>query len=205
MVHPSGGVKDWSDVRNVAKRGFEDGIICLATIEVIERSNTPDVINPLHVADASRAARLLIDAALIRLHLYLVRAFARVSHGDDLHLRAAIEFLRRTDLTAELRFKENEEHIHRAIELFDQADHDVRLAKLKKLRDKQIAHLARYSDPEAPTYNDLFGFAGDVAAIWERMAWGTGIVTLSIASQLISYRESADQLWSPWEAKSPSN
>jgi hypothetical protein len=77
----------------------------------------------------------------------------------------------------------------------------VRLSKLKKLRDKQIAHLAHYSDPEGPTYNDLFGFAREVAAIWERLAWGTGIVTLSIESQVISYRESADHFWSPWEVK----
>ncbi|MFN3962755.1 MAG: hypothetical protein ACK4NQ_07255, partial [Fimbriimonadaceae bacterium] len=71
----------------------------------MERSNTPAVIDPLYDMDASRAARLLIDAALIRLHLYLVRAFAHVSHSDDLHLRAAIEFLKRADVSKELSFK----------------------------------------------------------------------------------------------------
>jgi hypothetical protein len=92
---------------------------------------------------------------------------------------------------------EDQEHIRRAIELFDVAAADPRLAKLKKLRDKQIAHLALYDDSDAPTYNDLFGFARTVATIWERLAWGTGIVRLSIGSQVVSYQESADAFWSP--------
>jgi hypothetical protein len=199
MIQLTGGVKDWADVRGVAKQGFNDGIVCLATIEVVERSNTPAVIDPLHELKASRAAKLLIDAALVRLHLYLVRAFARVSHDDDLHLRAAIGFLRTADLQAELPFVEDQDHIQRAIELFDISAADPRLAKLKKLRDKQIAHLALYDDSDAPTYNDLFGFARTVATIWERLAWGTGIVSLSIDSQVVSYQESADAFWSPWE------
>jgi hypothetical protein len=135
----------------------------------------------------------------------LVRAFARVSREDDLHLRAAIEFLRYADPAEKPSSSENEGHIHRAIELFDQAASDVRLSKLKKQRDKEIAHLAHYSDADGPTYNDLFGFAREVAAIWERLAWGTGIVTLSIESQVISYRESADHFWSPWEDQSQSS
>jgi hypothetical protein len=61
MAHLSGGVRGWSDVRNVARRGFDDGIVCLATIEVIERSNRPSVINPLHDAKASLAARTLVE------------------------------------------------------------------------------------------------------------------------------------------------
>lgn len=195
----TGGVNDWQTLRKVAKQGFSDGIVCLATIEIVERSNRPSVIEPLSEAQASIAARIMVDASLVQLHLYLVRAFARVSHDDDLHLQAAINYLRRADLEEQEPYPPLRENLHKAIELFDIAQKDPRLATLKRLRDKRIAHLGGYDHTDAPTYNDLFGFAHVVAEIWERLAWGTGIVSLSISSQIEAYIESAEAFWSPWE------
>lgn len=202
----TGGVKDWETLRKVAKQGFSDGIMCLATIQIVERSNRSSVIEPLNQAQASRAARILVDASLVQLHLYLVRAFARVSHDDDLHLHAAINYLRTADIKEHVWHPPLRDDLRTAIELFEIAKQDPRLAELKRLRDKRIAHLGKYDEEDAPTYNDLFGFAHVVAEIWERLAWGTGIVSLSISSQVEAYIESAEAFWSHWEhrASAPS-
>ncbi|MER9665976.1 hypothetical protein [Mesorhizobium sp. M0203] len=78
-------VQDWNTLRGVAEQGYADGVMCLATVETVERWNKSKVIEPLLDADAAHAASILLDGALTRLHIFVCRGFA-VARKDDLHL-----------------------------------------------------------------------------------------------------------------------
>ncbi len=198
---PWGGIDDWGKLREAAKQGYSDGILCLANIEIIERSNRPSVIDPLNRHEAGQAARLLIDAALVRLQIFVTRAYAPVRHADDLHLRAAIEFLQQPGRLAEERWPENRQNLAKAIELFGKAASDERLILLKHMRDKMVAHLAEpNSKLRLPMYDELFGFARDTCAIWEQLSFGAGTVMIELDHQIDAYRESAHAFWSRWES-----
>lgn len=197
-------VDDWGTLREVAAQGYTDGIMCLATIEIVERSNKPEIIDRLYDADAGRAARIFVDSALTRLHIYVCRAFAPARHPDDLHLRTAINFLKQPGRLDEEEWPERRTDLAEAVRMFDEAAADPRLARLKHMRDKLIAHMARYDESviTKPTYNDLFGFAKLTAGIWERLSFGAGTVMIEIDHQVDAYRESADAFWSLWEGPS---
>jgi len=195
-------VADWEELPEVAQAGFSDAMAAAGSIETVERSNRASIIDSLTDADAGRAAELLVDAALFRVHIFAVRAFdAPVRTGDDLDLRAGIDFLRtpgRIDEAPDYRRAD----LALAVARFDEADADPRLPPLRLMRNKLLAHVARYdNNGNGPTYNDLFGFTGRVGLIWEALSNGAGIHTLSLASQAVAYTESAGAFWSPWEKK----
>ncbi len=193
-----GGVRDWNTLRQVAADGYSDGISCLAAIETIERSNRASVIGPLNDSDAGRAARLLRDSAFFRLHLMVVRAYAPVHRNGDLHLRAAVNFLR--DHIDEEASLDRHARLAEVIRLFDSAASDPRLTLLKNMRDKQLAHWAQPTNNELPRYDDLFGVTRVTCAIWEQLSFGAGTVMIELDNQMDVYRESADAFWGIWEA-----
>lgn len=199
--NPWGGVSDWKRLKEVAGQGYREAILCLASIETVERSNRLGVIKPLQEREADRAARLLIDAVLFRVHIHVVRAFSPVRHGDDLHLRAALGFLRQPDRLFGVQCPEDRADLERAIALFDAAASDARLSSLKHMRDKMLAHWAKPNpDVPSPRYNDLFGFTRKTCEIWERLSFGAGTVRIELSTQIETFRKSADALWSIWEA-----
>jgi len=193
-------VTDWEELGEVAKAGFSDAMAAAGSIEVVERSNRPSVYEPLEVRDGGRAAKLLVDAALFRVHIFAVRAFDRpFKTGDDLNLRAAIDFLQHPGRIEEAPdFRRGD--LNTAVTLFGEADADPRLRPLRLMRNKLLAHVARYDlEGAGPTYNDLFGFTARVGLIWQALSHGTGIHNLTLASQTVAYVESAEAFWSPWE------
>src|SRR5262249_34963687 len=148
-------------------------ISCLATIEIVERANQPAVISALNEADAGRVALMLRDAMLVRMHLFVCRAFAPTKHPDDRHLRAAVDFLRQPGRIEEEPWPEKRKDLGEAIRLFAKAETDPRLRSLKHMRDKLIAHIATYDESVPRTrFQDLFGFARQTAEIWERLSFG---------------------------------
>lgn len=198
-VSTSGAIQDWPALRQAAHDGYSDRIMCLATIEIVERSNRATVIKPINDANAGRAATILRDSALVRMHLYLVRAFAPVSRPDDIHLRAGIDFLR--DHLREEPNSQRRSDLCEAIRLFDAADAAPCLATLRHMRNKMLAH---WAVPDAtvrlPHYDELFEFARQTCAIWERLSFGAGTDMYPISSQVKAYRESADAFWARWES-----
>jgi hypothetical protein len=86
------------------------------------------------------------------------------------------------------------------VQLFDQAEADPRLASLKHMRDKQLAHWARPTPGvPLPLYNELFGFTRLTCEISEQLSFGAGTVMITLETQVEAYRESADAFWSRWE------
>ncbi|MER8525217.1 hypothetical protein [Mesorhizobium sp. M0494] len=197
-------VQDWDALREAAGQGYADGIMCLATIETVERSNNEELIERLHDADAARAARILIDGALVRLHIFVCRGFSPARHADDLHLRTAIDFLKEPGRLDEEPLLWRRTDLAEAIRLFELAAADPRLVRLKHMRDKLIAHMARYDETiiAKPTYNDLFDFTRLTAQIWERLSYGAGTAMVKLRHQVKAYSESADAFWSRWEETS---
>lgn len=196
----NGGVRDWNTLRQVAGDGYSDGILCLAAIETIERSNRASVIGPLNDNDAGRAALLLRDGVFFRLHVMVVRAYAPVHRNGDLHLRAAVNFLR--EHIDEETLPDRRAHLAEVIRKFDLAAADPRLVLLKETRDKHLAHWAIPASDERPRYDDLFGITRDTCEIWERLSFGAGTVLIELDTQIDAYRESADAFWGKWETNS---
>lgn len=194
-------VENWHELIEVAKQGFADGLACHGSIAASRRANRQNLIEIVDDAKAGRAARLLLDGALFRSHVYLVRAFDPPSQKaqDDINLRAAIDFLRSPGVIEqahELRHVD----LRLAIERFDAADADPALPGLRRMRNKLLAHWARYDETKPlPTYYELFGFAERVGKVWEALAHGTAIHFLSMESQVAAYVESADVFWSIWD------
>lgn len=202
-------VSDWNTLREVAGSGYSDAIVCLATIEIVERSNRGSVIEPLDRVQAGRAARILVDGALFRLHLFVTRAYAPSRHPDDLHLRSAIGFLKTAGRLEEIdaeNWLEKRHRLEEAIRGFDLLANDVRLTKLKHMRDKLLAHMARPDDTvPIPRYDDLFSFARATCAVWEHLSYGAGSVMIDLHHQLTAYVESADAFWGRWENRESLN
>lgn len=195
-------ISNWHTLKEAARQGYSDGILCLATIEIVERLNQQPVEQALNEADAGGIARILRDSALIRMHLYLCRAFAPCRSADDWNLRAAIEFLEKPGRIEEEPVTERRSDLYEAVRLFDEASDDPRLKSLKHMRDKLIAHLAVYDESiPRPRYDDLFNFARTTAKIWERLSFGAGTCMIEIEHQIDGYRESSDALWSVWETR----
>jgi hypothetical protein len=200
--HKTGGIKSWDDLREAAKHGYSDAIAVLATIEIIERSNRPPLLEAINDAEAGPAALMLRDAAFLRVQLLIVRAFDPVRNGDDIHLRAAINFLREPGRIDEEHWPDRRADLHRAIELFDAAAADPRLSTLKHMRNKEIAHWARYGDDKArPLIRELFGFAKDTCLLWQQLSFGAGTCMIEVDHQIDLYREAAEAFWSRWEPK----
>lgn len=203
-------MQDWPTLKQVAAAGYTDGIICLAAVELVERLNNPAVHGPINEAGAGRAGRLLADSVLFRLHIFLTRAYAHVAREDDRHLRAAIEFLTPERIAEEQYYGPNglepwverQQHLGDAVQKFNALAKDPRLERLKHMRDKMLAHWAvPAADIDRPSYNDLFGFARDTAEVWERLSYGTGVVSIPIANQVVAYIESADAFWAVWRER----
>lgn len=195
-----GGIQSWDALREAASQGYTDGITVLATIETIERSNRPALLENLASTDAGFAARILRNAAFAYIQIIVVRAFAPVRHADDLHLRAAIEFLRQPGQLNSVVDPSERADLQAAIMLFDAADVDPRLVTLRHMRNKELAHWGQYGATIGrPRVRDLFGLSEDTCAIWEKLSFGAGTILIPIRNQIDLYRDGADAFWSKWE------
>ena len=195
-----GGINTWTDLREAAKHSYSDAITILATIAVVEKGNQLRVIEGLNAANVGRAVAMLRDAAFFRVQLVVVRAFDPVQRSDDIHLRAAVDFLREPGRISQERLPERQADLHQTIALFDTVAADPRLTALKHMRNKELAHWARYGDEDRPMIRDLFEFAEQTCRIWERLSFGAGTVMVEVDHQIDEYREAAAAFWSHWES-----
>ncbi len=192
-------IDNWNDFGEAALLGYSDAVLTMAMVETIERSNAKSCIGAIEDDKAGRAAQLIRDALSFRLHMFIVRAFIPVSRKDDLHLRAAIEFLERLPSLDDLGPSVDPERLQWAVSTFQGVQGSDRLERLKKMRDKRLAHMARYDERERPTYNDLFYLAKMTSGIWENLARGAAAMHLEVGTQVIAYRRSADRFWSKFD------
>jgi hypothetical protein len=162
--------------------------------------NTAEVVAGINRGRLAQTLRLLVNGTLFRLHIYIVRAFAPVRHEDDRHLAAAIDFLRQPNRLEETPWPASRARLENAIRIFDLAAADGRLARLKLMRDKQLAHFAIYETEGGPTYVDLYEFAKLTASIWEDLAYGAQDIMIEMELQMKAYRRSNEDFWSAFLA-----
>ncbi|CAN7641416.1 hypothetical protein LJR245_004951 [Rhizobium leguminosarum] len=193
---PKRAVCDWSTLNEIAAQGYSDGLECLASVDALERSNAASVVAGVNKADLALTFRLVVNGMLFRLQIFIVRAFAEVKHEDDRHLRAAINFLKEPGRLREVQSAVHRERLEKAIWMFDRALADDRLTRLKRMRDKQMAHFARYERAGGPTYVDLYEFAALTASIWEHLGCGTQQIMIDMEDQMKAYRRNAEAFWS---------
>ncbi|SFI43518.1 hypothetical protein SAMN05216304_102739 [Bosea sp. OK403] len=190
-------LQNWNDLREVALSCFHDAVECLAAIEIVERGNRPAVVQELARQGALEAAIHMGDAALFRLHVVVCRAFAPVNHCDDRHMRTAIDFLR--SRSSEERDATLQAHLLNAVQLFEAIENDTRLAKLRKMRNKLLAHITRPKPTiEIATYRDLFDVTKSTVEIWVELARGAKQATLPLDFFLEDYRKSLEAFWLRW-------
>ncbi|HVV79317.1 MAG TPA: hypothetical protein VHD59_06850 [Pseudolabrys sp.] len=181
-------------VKKIAASGFTDAIEMLAIIEVLEAGNV-GATPALNAAGAGRAAGHIQRALFTRLHFLVARAYSK-SRDGDLHARRAFDLLKSHAVAKEM---QNPGDLAEARQFWVKCCGDHRLQRFLHFRDKFLAHLG---EPEPgqdiPTYGEVFAIARQTATALEKLAHVTGVVGLSLESQIPAHKESAEKFWEPW-------
>ncbi len=181
-------------VRKISASAFTDAVEMLALIEVLEAGNVK-ATEAINEAGAGRAAEHVKRALFTRLHFLVARAYSK-SRDGDLHARRAFDLLKAPIVVKDMN---NPAELPEVRKLWVKCCGDHRLERFLHFRDKFLAHLG---EPEPgvgiPTYGEVFTIARQTATALEMLANVTGVVTLSLDSQLPAHKESAEKFWAPW-------
>jgi len=190
-------------VRDISTRGYQDAIEILELIELLEAGNVPDIREEINRRYAGIGAFLIRISLLSRLHILVARAYPPVRKGDR-HLRRAFNLLENSYVRGQLEKFGYAADLARAEELWRKISADKRLIAVRHLRDKELAHLGGL-DPRIPkpNYNELFAIARATAAIMEKLAHGTGVITVEVEHQLNVPKKSIAAFWAIWKQPRP--
>lgn len=187
-------------VRDVTSQGFLAAMEILQIIETMERLNFGDIINNINRAEAARAGTVVMNGLLSRLVLLVAGAFAPVRHPGDRHLRQAVISLRsKTDRSSPTNLRLSTK-FSAALLHWDRLELDPRQLVIKHFRDKSTAHIATPNPGiSKPKYDELFGFARELASLFEMFAEAAGTLPEPL-SETQEYRiDSSEAFWRPWE------
>jgi len=191
-----GAIRDRASLNETARQVYEDGLSSLAIIDIVENANSPAVVNGINQIGVSSTLSLLASAAISWLLMVQVRAYSEVTREDDRNLHAAILYLKSPNAIESYPLSEQRLRLSKAVQLFDAALGDNRLKRLKRMRDKHIAHMAAYDFVGGPTYNELYEFTKLTSSICEHLAYGTGTMAVAMEQQMLAHRRSAQLFWS---------
>lgn len=180
-------------VRDIAAGAFRDAIDVLQIIETLEAGNAPSAVAAVNAAGTDAVAECVYRVLWSRLILLVTRAYAPARPGD-LHAQYAFDLLKDHALRKEVEKSGDPTALANAIRLWAKCRGDNKLNTMRGFRDKQIAHWGQMQS-QAPVINDIFAMSRATATGMELLAQGAGVVTLSLASQLVGYRCKADRFW----------
>jgi len=180
-------------IKDIASAAFLDAIDVLQIIETLEAGNTPFAVGAVNTAGTDAVAKCVYRALWSRLILVVTRAYAPARPGD-LHAQYALDLLKDPALRKEVEKSGDPTALANAIRHWAKCRGDNKLNTMRGFRDKQIAHWGQMQS-QAPVINDIFAMSRATATGMELLAQGAGVVTLSIASQLVGYRQKADRYW----------
>jgi hypothetical protein len=123
----------------------------------------------------------------------VTRAYADARPGDR-HAQHAFDLLKDPAVRHEVEKTGDAGTLAESVALWAKCRGDHRRASIHAFRDKQIAHWGQLKNP-APIINDIFAVSRATAVALERLAQGTGVVTLSLESQLMGHRDKAARFW----------
>lgn len=193
-------IATWNDLREIALEAYDDAIVCLSSIEIVERWNVPAVRLAILNSGAELAAQTLLDACLFRTHILIARAFPETRRGDR-HLRVAIDFLDEPGRFDEVEAVEQSRQLRKAVSAFRALEKEPHLERLMHIRHKLLAHWAK-ADPERAKilYRELFSLARRTANIIDDLAAGSGTGLPPLSYELNERREAADAFWHVWKS-----
>jgi hypothetical protein len=180
-------------VRDITSFAFGDAVDIMQTIETLEASNDPAVVSAINAARVGNVAECISRALWSRLVGVVARAYAPSMPGD-LHAQRAFDLLKDQEVRTELEKIGDPVALSDAIAQWARCRDDHRRGSIKEFRDKQIAHWGTLKAPP-PIVNDIFAVSRMTATAMTRLANGTGVVALSLDSQLMNYRGAADRFW----------
>jgi hypothetical protein len=180
-------------VRDIASYSFTDAIDIMQVIETLEASNDPAVVSAINTARVGDVAECISRALWSRLVGVVARAYAPSKPGD-LHAQRAFDLLKDQDVRTELEKIGDPAGLSAAITQWGRCRDDHRRSSIKEFRDKQIAHWGTLETPP-PIVNDIFAVSRMTATAMTLLANGSGVVALSLDSQLMNYRGAADHFW----------
>jgi hypothetical protein len=180
-------------VREIAKQAWVDAIEVHLIIETLEAGNTSAAVAAVNAAGTDAVAKCVYRALWSRLVVIVTRAYSEARPGDR-HAQYAFDLLKKPAVRSEVERMGSPEALAEAITLWGKCRGDHRWQSVDEFRDKQIAHWGSLKNPP-PIINDVFTVSRKTAAALERLAQGTGVVTLSLNSQLTGYRDRADRFW----------
>jgi AbiU2 len=182
-------------IREIAAAAVTDAIEILGIIEVLEASNQKPVSQALNEAGAGRAAEHVKRALFTRLHFLVARAYGKTRPGDR-HARKAFELLKDQNVAKEMHSAPD---LTEAQQRWEKCCGDPRLKSFLHFRDKYLAHLGEPRPGVGlPTYGDIFAVARETTRALEKLAHASGVVGLSLDSQIPADKESARRFWAPW-------
>jgi hypothetical protein len=179
--------------RDIAGGAFRDAIDILSIIETLEAGNTPAAVAAVNAAGTDAVAQCVYRALWSRLIVLVSRAYADTRPGD-LHTQYAFDLLKEPAVRTEVERTGNATALAQAIRHWTKCRGDNRLNSIRAFRDKQIAHWGQMKT-QGPIINDIFAMSRETATAIELLAQGTGVVSLSLNSQLMNYSDKADRFW----------
>jgi hypothetical protein len=176
-------------VRNIAAEAFADAIDVLSIIETLEAGNTSATVAAVNAARTDAVAQCVYRALWTRLVVIVTRAYADARPGDR-HAQRAFDLLKDPTVRYDVEKTGDAAALAESVARWAKCRGDHRRPSIHAFRDKQIAHWGQLKNPP-PIINDIFAVSRATAAALERLAQGTGVVTLSLESQLMGYRDKA--------------
>jgi hypothetical protein len=180
-------------VRDISAEAFADAIDMLSIIETLEAGNTPAAVAAVNAAGTDAVAQCIYRALWSRLVVIITRAYAAARPGDR-HAQYAFDLLKEPAVRSEVEQNGDTAALAQAVTLWYRCRDDHRQQPIRSFRDKQIAHWGNLKT-HPPIINDIFAVSRATAAALERLAQGTGVVTLSLGSQLMGYPKKAARFW----------
>jgi hypothetical protein len=188
-------------ILKVARAAFVDAIDFLACIETLEAGNQPEIIQSLGAAKAGRTAELIQRTLFGHCLMSVMTAFDPLRSGD-FHLAVGMALVaQQTPRMALCMMKgTNLADIEAAERHWAECLNFEHLGALRTYRNKSVAHMSEYpADMDQPLVHQLFDLARMTAKVVELLARGTGIAQVSLASQVVPFRENGRAFWDKWK------
>lgn len=187
-------------VREISAAAFTDSIESLALMEILDAGNGNGVAGEITKAGAGFVGNEIQMCLFTRIHILISRAYSKVPRERDLNAEQAIKLLKEKSVFEEVQNgKESTKNLNEAIEMWTQNRSNHLFQRFMEFRDTQLVHFSE-KNPDIPTplIREVFQFTRLTTAAIEKLAHGTGVVGLTLASQIPAHRKSADIFWKPW-------
>src|SRR6516225_7160969 len=181
-------------VCNIVKDAWVDANEILKLIEILETGNTPVAVAAINAAGTDDVVQCIYRALWSRLVMIVTRAYADARCPGDRHAQYAFDLLEDPAVRSEIKKKGDRAILDEAIKLWAKCRGDHRRQSIDRFRHKQIAHWGILKNRK-PIINDVLAVSRATASALEGLAQGTGVVSLTLQSQLVGYQDKAKRFW----------